>query len=145
MIVGEICQRSVDTVDMGISVRQAAQRMRQRSVGSLVAIEPNQKPGGIITDRDLVVRVIAEGKNPDSMSIDEVLTPSPVTVRESASVESALTIMAEESCRRLPVVNEAGELVGLISLDDILLRFRDQFNGVARLLEKESPQAPWRG
>jgi CBS domain-containing protein len=97
------------------------------------------EPVGIVTDRDLVVRVMAEGLGPIDTTVGEVMTRRPVAVREDESIESALAIMRRGPFRRLAVVDGAGKLVGLLSLDDILELLSEEFREIGQLIEKETP------
>lgn len=115
MSVGRICGREVDLAEAGESVQAAAQRMNSRKVGTLVVINSDQEPIGLITDRDLTVRVLAEALDPLQTRVGQVLTPFPRTVREETTIEDALHIMRSAQCRRLPVVDKADKLVGCLA------------------------------
>jgi CBS domain-containing protein len=141
MLVDCICQRHVDTARCEDSALQAAERMHQRTVGALVVVSETCVPVGILTDRDLAVRVLAAGRDASTTCVREVMTPSPKTVRESASLEQVLTLMQSGGFRRVPVVGDQGELIGMITLDDVLVWLADGFGLVGRLLERETPQA----
>jgi CBS domain-containing protein len=141
MSVGRICQRSVDVAEPHESVCTAAERMHQRSVGALVVVDRNSRPLGILTDRDLVVRILARGSDPFATAVESVMTPVPKTVVEHAPIEDALSLMRSGAFRRLPVVDGEGALVGLVTLDDILMLLSEEFLQVGRLLEQETPRA----
>ena len=141
MSVGRICVRDVDLAEAGESVQAAAQRMNSRKVGTLLVINSDQEPIGVITDRDLTVRVLAQGLDPIQTRVGQVLTTFPRTVREETSIEDALHIMRSGQFRRLPVVDKADKLVGLISLDDILDLLTAEFREIGGLLRKESPRS----
>jgi len=89
MSIGRFCTRNVDTASFDESALDAAQRMRDRQVGTLVVIDA-EHPVGIVTDRDLTVRVLATGVDPKAVRVSEVMTPSPTTIREEDSIEAAL-------------------------------------------------------
>ena len=139
MSVGRICVREVDIVQPGESVQAAAQRMHSRKVGTLVVQDEDRKPIGIVTDRDLTVRVLAKARDPFQTTVGEVMTQCPRTVREDTPLEEALTVMRSGPFRRVPVVSVEGELVGLLSLDDILDLLTEEFGQIRGLLEQESP------
>ena len=139
MSVGRICVREVDIVQPGESVQAAAQRMHSRKVGTLVVQDEDRKPIGIVTDRDLTVRVLAKARDPFQTTIGEVMTKCPRTVREDTPIEEALTVMRSGPFRRVPVVSAEGELVGLLSLDDVLDLLTEEFGQIRGLLEQESP------
>jgi CBS domain-containing protein len=135
------CNPEVDVISAEESVQQAAGRMHGRKVGSLVVVDHERVPVGIITDRDICVRVVAEGKDAAGTSVGEIMTPCPETVREQTSLEDALRRMRAGAFRRLPVVDSREQLVGLLSLDDILRVFAHDFSQIERLMEQESPES----
>lgn len=139
MNVGQICSRDVDLVEMEESVRDAARRMLERQVGTLLAVDAAERPIGLITDRDLAIRVLATGKDPAATPVRDVVTAPLRTVREDASVVDAVAAMRAGACRRLPVVDAAGKLAGIVSLDDVISTFAEELAAIARLLEREAP------
>lgn len=141
MSVGRICVRSVDTADLSESVVVAARRMHTRKVGTLIVLDNAKEPVGLVTDRDLAVRVLAESLDPGQTSVGDVMTPHPHTIREDAPIEEALRIMRAGRFRRIPVVDNQSKLVGLLSLDDILALLTEEFREIGKLLEEESPRS----
>jgi CBS domain-containing protein len=115
--VEEIMTRDPRTVDGGDTIVDAARVMRDADIGDVVVMEDGQV-SGIVTDRDIVVRAIAEGRDADSTSVGDVCTTGVETVDPSASVDDALRIMREHDIRRLPVA-KSGRPVGIISLGDL--------------------------
>lgn len=140
MSVGRICQRDVDLAELHESVCQAAERMHQRNVGALVVVDERQLPIGILTDRDLMVRVVATGKSTQTTQVSDVMTAYPKTIAEEGSIESALALMRGGEFRRLPVVGRDGQLVGIVTLDDILMLLSEEFFEIGRLVERETPR-----
>ncbi len=140
MSVCRICVRNVDLADPTESVWQAAERMRQRGVGTLLMVDEWNKPIGIVTDRDLVVRVLAEGLDGNTTLVRDVMTPHPKTIFQDAPIEDALAIMRGGGFRRVPVVDAEEKLVGLISLDDVLMLLARSFTEIGELIEQETPR-----
>jgi CBS domain-containing protein len=140
MSAARYCNPEVDVISPDESVQTAAGRMHARKVGTLVVVDRDRVPTGIITDRDICVRVVAEAKGAASTAVGEIMTPCPETVREQTSLEEALRRMRAGAFRRLPVVNSREQLVGLLSLDDILRVFAHDFSQIERLMEQESPE-----
>jgi len=140
-MIGRICQRDVDTADAHEPVRYAAERMHQRSVGSLVILNDSKKPIGIITDRDLVTRVLASGLNPETTAVQDIMTPVPTVVNEDQLIEMAVKKMRQGTFRRLPVVDNQGMLVGLLSVDDVISLLVEELVDIGELLERETPRA----
>ena len=141
MSVGRICTRSVDLADPDEAVQAAASRMNTRNVGTLLVIDEQKCPIGILTDRDLAVRVVGKGLDPNTTTVESVMSPTPDSVSESTPIETALAAMRARSHRRLPVVDSEGKLVGLVSLDDILDLLSEEFQDIGKLIRTESPNA----
>lgn len=80
---------------------------------------------GIVTDRDLVLKVIAEGRDPQSVKVQEIMTPEPISCQEDDAVEEVLELMEQYQVRRIPVTTSANELVGIISGADIAIKLQD--------------------
>jgi len=119
MHAGTICIRTVVTAHPNETVAEGAQRMAQYNVGTLVVMD-NQKPVGIVTDRDLVIRVLAQQDVQNTCPLRTVMSTHIIRIPEHTPVEDALVFMRGYQVRRLLVVNDADELVGILALDDIL-------------------------
>jgi CBS domain-containing protein len=133
MSIGKVCVRTVVTTQPEESVTAAAERMRQYNVGALVVVKGKQ-PVGIITDRDLVVRVLATERAPQSLVVGSVMSSNLVCVPEQTPLEDAMNLMRGYQIRRLVVVNEARELVGIFALDDMLELLGEEQAAIAGLL-----------
>jgi CBS domain-containing protein len=136
MNIGDLCRRNVVTVQRGDELSLAARLMREHHVGFLVVVESTDRAGleravGVLTDRDLVVSVLARDIDARTLRVEDVMTPEPVTVREGDTLEFALAQMRHLGVRRLPVVNECGALAGVVSLDDVLAQLARQLDDVA--------------
>jgi CBS domain-containing protein len=141
MSVGRICQRDVDIVGPDETVLVAAERMRQRTVGCLVVVDSGQVPVGIVTDRDLALRVVAEDRDAGTTTVGQIMTKLPDLAHEDMPIETALGLMRRRSFRRLPVIDKAGRLSGLVTLDDILMLLAEEFMQIGDILGSETPQA----
>jgi CBS domain-containing protein len=122
--------------------------MAARNVGSLLVVDERQRVLGVVTDRDLALRVVAQGRDPHLTRVSDVMTPHPDTVSEETSVEDALAVMRSHGVRRLPVVGPGGTVAGVVSLDDILVLLAQEFGDLSRLIEHSSPEflahcQPW--
>ena len=106
------------TVPPNATVLEAAKEMAIKHVGA-VAVMEGPKLVGLFTERDLLNRVVSVGKRPESVAVAEVMTPNPHTIRTDSSLVKALDIMFENRFRHLPVVDEAGTLLGVMSCRDI--------------------------
>ncbi len=108
------------TTTLEETVEQAARTMRNRHLGCLV-VTRHGRPMGLITDRDLVVRVMAEGRDPTTSKVGEFVTYDPVTVCVRDGIETAAEQMRKHGVRRLPLVDEEGLAVGIVTADDLLV------------------------
>ena len=116
-IVEEIMTTNPRTVNVDDTVLQAAQLMRDNDIGDVVVVDEGQVTG-ILTDRDVVVRALAEGRDPDSTTVSEIATTGVQAIDPDASEDDALRMMREHDIRRLPVVKN-GHPVGIVSLGDL--------------------------
>lgn len=139
MSVGSICTRKVFTAAPNDSVREAAVRMKEHHVGSLLVLGDDRIPVGILTDRDIAMQCVADDNNPEVMLVSETMTEPVRTVPESLPIEDALAVMAGTAARRAPVVNTDGELVGLLALDDILELLSEEAATVGRIIRSQAP------
>lgn len=140
MAVGEICNREVVIAKKAFSVVDAAQLMRKHHVGDLVVVEEKngrRHPVGIVTDRDIVVEVVAAGVNPDALKVGDIMGPEVATVRESEGLFEALRYMRGKGVRRMPVVDRDGGLVGILTLDDLLSLLAEEMTELAKLVSHE--------
>ncbi len=140
MAVGEICNREVVIAQKALSVVDAAQLMRKHHVGDLVVVEERngrRHPVGIVTDRDIVVEVVAAEVNPDALKVGDIMGPEVATVRESEGLFEALRYMRGKGVRRMPVVDRDGGLVGILTLDDLLSLLAEEMTELAKLVSHE--------
>jgi CBS domain-containing protein len=141
MNVGHICSRHVDSARGDETAQAAAARMLQRNVGSLVVLDAQGRPQGIVTDRDLTVQVVARGRAAGDTWVSEIMTRQPLTVGEEQPIEFALGVMRQSKCRRLPVVDQDRKVIGVVSLDDVLRHLVTEFGLVEGLLQGALPAA----
>jgi CBS domain-containing protein len=139
MIVGRICRRVVASASPQETIRVAAERMAANDVGTLVVLESAgaAKPAGIVTDRDIVIRCVAAGLDPEHNLVGEVMTRPVHCVDEQTPVEEALQRMAKAGTRRLVVLGEGRRLVGVLSLDDLLDLLADEAGSISQLLARQ--------
>ncbi len=142
MNVVEHCQRNVVTIRPYEDLLAAARLMREKHVGYIVVVEPaiedgTYRPVGVLTDRDLVVSVIAREANPNSLRVEDVMTRKPVVVNAEEPLSSASREMRRLGVRRLPVVGDHGELVGVIALDDVVETLAAQLQDIAGSIRSE--------
>jgi CBS domain-containing protein len=141
MSVSRIACTEVDVAAEQETIATVAQRMAARQVGTLVIVDAQRRPVGILTDRDITVRVVGAHRDPSACRVVEVMSPDPRTIAETATIEGALGLMRGEGVRRLPVVDPEGQLAGIVTLDDVLAHLLDELCGVRRLLERSDPRS----
>ena len=129
----EILNRNVITISPTASVSEASYLMMREEIGSLVVVDDQRFPVGIITDRDLVISVIAEGKNSDEIIVEQVMAKDLVYVEEDTDIMDILSTLSEYSVRRMPVTKD-GRLTGIISVDDLIVVIATELTGLLWLL-----------
>ena len=131
----EIMTRNVKTANHEATLREVATLMRDGDMGAVPVVEGG-KLVGIVTDRDIVVRAIADGRD-SSAQVGEVMTTEVYSVGENDFVFEAIRLMGDRQVRRVPIINEAGELVGIIAMADVALETEDE-REIAETLEEIS-------
>jgi len=142
MNVGKLCQTNLVTVRPFDELTAAAQLMREKHVGYLIVVEPamqegTMKPVGVLTDRDIVVGVIARDIDPRTLRVSDVMTRSPVVTAKSDTVQKAVQEMRRIGIRRIPVIGDRGELVGVLSLDEVIDALAVELQDVAGSIRSE--------
>ena len=132
-LVREAMSRQVAAIDADAPVAKAAERLAEQDVGVLAICRPGNRLGGVITDRDIVVRVVGQGLDPDALTVGECGSGEPATISLRETLDQAAQRMEEEQVRRLPVT-EAGRVVGILSHADLAAHGADR--RAARLLER---------
>ena len=130
MQLSQILTRDVETIGPDTSVREAAQRMRSMDVGSLPVCD-GRTLLGMVTDRDLAIRILAEGRDGNATPVRDAMTPDVFYAFEDDDVQRAADIMKERQIRRLPVVDRDKQLVGIVALGDIATTGKDRLSGDA--------------
>ena len=136
MSIGRLCTRSVSIAQVGESVAIAARRMAEHGVGTLVVVDEQKRPTGILTDRDVVLRVVAAGKDPAATQVGEVMSQPIVRADEGMPIEDGIALMASAATRRLVVTGTDGRLAGVLALDDVLDLLVEEAKSVGRLLRR---------
>ncbi len=140
MPVKDYCQQSVCTASPGETLRAAAQRMESQGVGSLVVVEED-KPVGVLTDRDIALQALADGCDPDDTTVQSALGRPVVTIAGDEGLGEALELMKRKRLRRLPVVDAKGKGVGIIAADDVVRLLAEEITGLARVSAAQLPVA----
>ena len=137
MDVGRICRRDPVSIDAKATLCKAAQLMRERHVGMLVATEGDvpetARVVGVLTDRDIVTAVVAREADPKGLTVQDVMTRSPLLAEETQAVEVAVRFMRELGVHRVPVVDQ-GRVTGVLSLDDAIVAIADELRDIAEAI-----------
>ncbi len=140
MPVGEICTRTVVIVKRKDSIFDAARLMRSYHVGDVVVVEDNDGqsvPVGILTDRDIVMELVAKNVPLDSVFVEDVMTADLMVVREDCGVWASIQSMRSKGVRRIVVVNDQGGLVGILSIDDLLELLSEELLDLVKVVMRE--------
>jgi CBS domain-containing protein len=140
MLVGEICNREVVIANADESVMQAARLMRENHVGDVVVVEEQEGvrvPKGILTDRDIVIELIAQEVDLDEVDIGDVMSYELLIALESEDVLDILKRMRAKGVRRVPVVNQEGGLEGILTADDVIDLVAEQLKDLTGLTKRQ--------
>jgi len=140
MAIGDICTRDTVFTTRDSSIAAAAGLMREHHVGDLVVVEEKggrRIPVGILTDRDLVIEILAKGVDMNSLTVGDLMIEDLVTARESDGLYETIQRMRAKGVRRVPVVDANNSLIGIVSVDDLLDLLADELSALARLVSRE--------
>ncbi|KTD68661.1 CBS domain protein [Legionella steelei] len=140
MKIGAFCNRDVIIMNGDESVRTAAELMRRHHVGDVVLVEENKGqriPIGIVTDRDLVVEVMAVGLETTVLTVQDLVTRTLLVAQENDSVFDCLELMKTKGVRRLPVVGAGKSLIGIITMDDITVLLAGMLYNVVNVVDRQ--------
>jgi CBS domain-containing protein len=140
--IAEVMSDRPRAVTPQTSVREAAQLMEQEDVGSLPVVEEGTRLVGIVTDRDLAVRVLAHGSDPEQTQVGQVASTDVVALTPEHDLDEALKLMAREQVRRLPIVAGENQLVGVVSQADIARASKEKRAGEVVEAISEPPRGP---
>ncbi|WP_318569673.1 CBS domain-containing protein [Salinigranum marinum] len=138
MTIREIARRDVVTVDLEATVTEIARVMRDERVGSVVVVDAKGTVAGLLTDRDLVVSGLAEGRHPDECIANDILSTNVFAVDPDDGVATVARQMCEQGVRRVPVMADH-DLVGIVTLDDLLVHLGEEFDCLVSVVKSEFP------
>ena len=140
MPVKDVCTRNVMHVGRETTIQDAAQLMRQHHVGDLIVADSEHeaiRPVGIITDRDIVLSVVAPKLDASVITVGDIMGDELVTCLEDMGVSECIRKMRAKGVRRMPIVNGRGDLVGIVSVDDVIEMLADELSEVSKLIARE--------
>jgi len=136
------CREQVVAVSPDTPAVEVARIMGEKNVGSVVIVTGDNRPVGVITDRDLTIRVMAQEKNPGEVRAGDIRTRDVITFQDSMGIYEAIQKMTAEGIRRMPVVDDTGRLIGIVTMDDIIRMLGEEMAAIAKNIEKQSPSLP---
>lgn len=136
MALRDLMIKDVTSLPPTASVLDAAKFMADMNVGSVIVMKDNS-PSGFLTDRDIVTKVLVQGKDPKTTKISEIMVTTVVTISEDKGIFDVTKLMSERGIRRVPVVASSGKLVGVIALDDVLVLLGKEMQNIAAALRTE--------
>ena len=131
MSIGEFSTKDVITALGGETVFDAAKLMLDKGVGSIVVVDLDKKPIGMVTDRDIAVKVVAQGKDPKFTLLKEIMSKDTVVLSQDRGFFETTKIMSGTGIRRIPIVDHDGKLTGIICLDDLIMVFAEELANIA--------------
>jgi CBS domain-containing protein len=140
MSVRRICSYNVATIGRDRDIIEAAVKMREEHVGDLIVVEQRgtrNVPVGIITDRDIVIGIVARRAKPEEITVGDAMTTKLLTVKQDNGIDFLLREMRRVGVRRAPVVDDGGELVGVVSIDDAIDHIAGQLDHIANAIRAE--------
>jgi CBS domain-containing protein len=140
MTLKTLCNREVLVIGKDENVLEAAILMREYHTGDVIIVEErhgSRYPVGIVTDRDIVIELVAKGIAIESVTVGDLMCCELVLAREEDSLFDAIQLMRRKGIRRLPVVDENGALAGIITADDLIDLVAEQLQGIAKLIGRE--------
>jgi CBS domain-containing protein len=135
MSLERFCREPVVSIQPKQSVRDAALLMRDRHVGAVLVVG-DDRPVGIVTDRDIVMRAIIDGRDPNTTPVRDVMSGSLTVVGSDQKIDDAVIAIRTAGIRRLPIVNAAGKAIGIVTLDDLVVLMAGELNLVAGAVQQ---------
>jgi CBS domain-containing protein len=140
MTVSTICNRDVVVIQKHATILEAAKVMREFHVGDLIVVEERagkRIPIGIVTDRDIVLEVIAEEVDMSDVDVGDIMSEDLVTAEEKDDLIDTIKLMRAKGIRRVPVVDDANTLVGILAVDDLIELFAEQIGDLSKIIVRE--------
>jgi len=135
MSLERFCREPVVTIQPKQSVRDAALMMRDRHVGAVLVVD-GDRPVGIVTDRDIVMRAIIEGRDPNTTTVRDVMSDSLTVVGSNQKIDDAVIAIRTAGVRRMPIVDAAGKAIGIVTLDDLVVLMAGELTMVAGAVQQ---------
>ncbi len=136
MSLEKLIRRPVETLPPTASCAEAARLMRDQNIGSVVVVQ-NGAPVGVVTDRDLALRIVADEHDPAELSLEQVMSHDTIFLSQNRELQDVVETMRDLGVRRLPIVDDEGRLSGIVSMDDVLALLAQDIGALGEAIQRE--------
>jgi CBS domain-containing protein len=140
MSISKYVNRNVCSLSEDASLSEAVTLMKDKNVGSIVIVKSvtsDPTPVGVLTDRDIVIKLLADEVNLKIISVKDTLTSTVCAIKEQEGMDETIELMCDNAVRRIPIVNEQGQLTGIVTLDDLIVALANKMHHLSELIEKQ--------
>jgi CBS domain-containing protein len=140
MSIGKICEREVIIAPTDMPVHEAAKLMKKHNIGDIIVVtdkDSKVKPVGILTDRDIAMKIVADELDAKKIGIGDAMSQDLLTLNYHQGVQEAIDMMSAKGVRRAPVVDDQYKIIGIASIDDLLILVADEISSLAKLVRKQ--------
>lgn len=138
MTLGKICRREVITITKIATILAAANLMKRYNIGDLIVVdEYTNAPLGILTDRDIVIEIIADKLDPMSVTVGDIMNTDLLLLKDYEDRQTALEMMSAKGVRRAPIINDNNSVVGIITIDDLIIMISEEVNSISKIIRKQ--------
>jgi CBS domain-containing protein len=139
MSIRKLCTANVVTAVKSMPVKEAARLMKENNIGNVVVVEneTDNRPVGILTDRDIVIKILADEVDVENICVGDVMTEDLLILKQHQSINEAVEMMCAKGVRRAPIIDGDNKLCGIAAADDLLILIADELNSLARLVGKQ--------
>lgn len=139
MTIGDYCKHVVITTSKNTNVFDAAKLMKKHNIGNVVVVDETNggTPIGIFTDRDITIKIVADEIDPRKLTVGDAMTQDLLVLQEHQSIQEAIDKMCAKKVRRAPIIDKNNKIIGIATVDDLLLLFSDELGSLAKLVRKQ--------
>lgn len=139
MTIGKLCKREVITASNKMSVHEAAELMKKHNIGDIIIVdeENSAKPIGIFTDRDVAIKIVAEGVDPHTITVGDAISEELLVLKDYQHFQEAIEMMCAKGVRRAPIVDQHDKIIGIATVDDLILLLTDELGSLAKLIRRQ--------
>ncbi len=139
MSIHKICTAKVITAVKSMPIQEAAMLMKKNNIGDIVVIESktNNKPIGILTDRDIAMKIVADGVDAKTICVGDVMSSDLLVLKKHQGINEAIEMICAKGVRRAPIVDDNDKICGIAAVDDLLILVSDELSSLAKLVRKQ--------